>query len=153
MTTATPARTDGEFARRAAGLLHGMLHWEQLDALWRHVRAEPSGWYAWEAGTPPPAETLDDAALLRWVDDTDALLRREHRADYCGIVYADDPARPTLIKVYDPRHLGSFCSCGATPVEPLWMLSRWRPDVPGAPSAPAPRRGGLWQRLWSAGRP
>ncbi|MCK7500047.1 MAG: hypothetical protein MZW92_64195 [Comamonadaceae bacterium] len=37
----------------------------------------------------------------------DDLLRKEHREDYCGIVYADD-LRPAdaCVKIYDPNNLG-----------------------------------------------
>jgi hypothetical protein len=145
----TPPSAAGEFSRRMDGYLHGMLRWPQLDALWGRVRADAQGWYASQVGEPPPSAPLAAEALRRFVDEVDALLRREHQADYCGIVYADDPAQPTFIKIFDPQHMGSFCGCGSTPIPPRWVLSRCRPEpiVDDAP-APAARRSS-WRRLFA----
>ena len=127
--------------------LSGMLRWEQLDALWLRVRAAPQGWYVSQPGEAPPATPLEPAALHHFVTELDLLLRREHAYDYCGIVYADDAERPTLVKIYDPQNLGSACSSSSTPVPPRWVLSRMRPERFGD-EAPAPtsRRPG-WRRL------
>lgn len=139
-----------EFSRQMSGYLVGILHWPQLDALWRCVRADPQGWYASQVGQAPPASPLDAAALNRFVDAVDALLRREHDHDFCGIVYADHLEQPALIKIYDPSQMGSFCSCASAPTPARWVLSRCRPDpIPDDPPKPAtPPRG--WRRLFSA---
>ena len=149
-TTATDG-TASEFARRMNGYLHGMLRWPQLDALWVRVRADPHGWYAVQVGETLPSAPLAVDALRRFVDEVDALLRREHQADYCGIVYADDPERPTLIKIYDPHHMGSFCGSGAEPIPPRWLLTRHRPEpIDDRVTVPESRRS-WWRRLLAAG--
>jgi hypothetical protein len=146
----TPAPAN-EFWRRMNGTLSGMLRWEQLDALWQRVRAEPQGWYVSQVGEPVPAAPLEAAALERFVGELDTLLRREHPESYCGVVYADQPEQPTFIKVYDPHHMGSFCSCSSTPVPPRWVLSRCRPErIADTAPAPAARRH-WWQRLLGLG--
>jgi hypothetical protein len=134
--------------------LHGMLHWSQLEALWARVRAQPEGWYAVVAGDPWPAEPLDARGLLRWLDDIDATLRREHTQSYCGVVYADDPAAPAYVKIFDPRAMGSFCSCSQEPTPPRWVLSRRRPVAAPAAAGAAdrPRRApASWWRCWLPG--
>jgi hypothetical protein len=67
------------------------------------VRAEPEGWYVSLAGEVVPHAPLDADARKHFVEEMDALQRREHEHDYCGVVYADDPAPPSLIKIYDPH--------------------------------------------------
>lgn len=147
-----PAPED-EFGRRMRGTFKGMLHWEQLDALWQRVRAEPQGWYLsqpGEAASAAPAAALDADALLRFVSELDGRLRREHAHGFCGIVYADAPQQPAFIKIYDPNGMGSFCSCSSAPVLPRWILSRCPPAVPReAVAGPGPQRP-WWRRLIAA---
>ena len=144
------AGAPSEFARRMNGTLHGTLRWPQLDALWAAVRADPQGWYAYQVGEALPSAPLAADALKRFVDEVDALLRREHQADYCGLAYADDPARPTLIKIYDPHHMGRFCGSSSAPVPPRWLLTRHRPEpIQDAAPVPASRRS-WWRRLFDS---
>jgi len=146
--SADPAST---FSRQMDGYLRGMLYWEQLDALWLRVRAEPQGWYVSQLGEAVPSAPLEAQALSRFVDEIDALLRSEHRQNFCGVVYADVPELPTFIKIFDPRHMGSFCSCSSTPIPPRWVLSRSHPEPiqDDAPADGARRR--WWSRLFGAG--
>jgi hypothetical protein len=146
----TQAAALSEFSRRMDAYLLGMLRWPQLDALWARVRADAQGWYASQVGEPLPSAPLDADALMRFVDEVDALLRREHQADYCGIVYADDPVQPAFIKIYDPQHMGSFCGCSSTPIPPRWVLSRCRPEpIVDDAAVPAARRS-WWRRLFGS---
>jgi len=152
MNTDAPAAPGlpGEFARRMNGTLVGMLHWDQLDALWQRLRARPQGWYLCQPGEAAPTGPLDAAQLHRFVTELDALLRREHRQAYCGIVYADRPDEPELIKIYDPANLGSACSCSATPIQPRWVLSRLAPERFGGQAAAPETRPRWWKRLFGA---
>ena len=90
---------------------------------------------------------LEMVVAERHHDETervDAQLRREHAYGYCGIVYVDDVDAPTLVKIYDPRNLGTSCSHGAAPIPPRWILSTVQPASSGTP---APEPGRRW-RLW-----
>jgi len=135
--------------------LHGMLHWSQLDDLWTRVRERPEGWYAIVGNDPWPAEPLDAPGLLRLVEDIDATLRHDRNPSYCGLAYVDDPAAPAYIKVFDPRTLGTFCSCGDEPTRPRWVLSRRRPVAAAAgvstPTGRASRVPAPWWRRWLPG--
>lgn len=139
---------DNGFAARMSGAFQGILHWPQLDALWSRVRAEPEGWYASLVGEPPPDAPLPPEALMKLVAEVDALLRREHEYDYCGIVYADDTVNPGFIKIYDPHNLGSSCGCSGAKIPPRWVLSRMKPEAiqDDAPLPNARRR--WWQALF-----
>jgi hypothetical protein len=132
------------------GSFTSALRWPQLDALWQRVRERDDlGWYLYHVGDPPPTQPADSARVLAFVDEIDALLRAEHQEDYCGIVYADDPAEPALIKIYDPHNLGVSCGCSDNPPLPGWVMSLLPPcDLPAA-RAPTRARRHWWQRLFS----
>ncbi|MGB8148645.1 MAG: hypothetical protein WCF00_09710 [Azonexus sp.] len=137
-----------DFASRMKGSFRGILPWRDLDALWERVRAEPDGWYASLIGETPAATPMSAAELDKFVSEIDALLHREHEYDYCGIVYADDPAAPSFIKIYDPHNTGSSCGSGNVPIPPRWILSRIQPTLI-ADNAPMPTsRRRWWQNLF-----
>jgi hypothetical protein len=138
---------DGAFLDAFRGSFTSALRWPQLDALWDGVRAAPDGWYLYAIGEPPPRTAAAPAEVLRFVDEIDALLRREHDEDYCGIVYADDLRTPAMIKIYDPNNLGVSCGFSANPPLPGWVLSRMPPGDLTALRAPAGRRR-WWRRLF-----
>ncbi len=132
------------------GSFKNMLRWEQLDTLWATLRTQAHGqWYIYAVGEAVPAEPVDDDRLHTFLTELDALLRREHEEDYCGIVYVDDPTRPGFIKVYDPNNLGSVCGSGSQPPPlPGWVLCTMPPeDLPAAFPPPAARRR-WWQQLF-----
>ena len=141
-------RTSSTFSQLLNGNFIGMLHWAELDDLWRRVRAEPLGWYASQSGQLVPTTPMTPDALNGFVDEVDALLRREHKQDFCGIVCADQREQPGFIKIYDPHNMGSFCSCASTPIQPLWVLSRSQPEHITDDSALHDARGSWWQRLF-----
>jgi len=139
-----------EFLTAFRGGFTNMLRWHQLDALWAAIRRHSAkGWYLYQVGETPPAEPSDAQDLDRFLAEIDALLRREHDEDYCGIVYADDREDPNFVKIYDPHNLGSVCgSSGAPPPLPGWILSTCPPvDLPTALPAPGNRRR-WWRRLF-----
>jgi hypothetical protein len=125
------------------------LRWPQLDALWARLRQQPEGWFVYAVGEAPPVSVATSADLLRFIDEIDVLLRREHNEDYCGIVYADSLDAPTMIKVYDPNNLGVSCGYSDNPPLPGWVLSRLPPVDLEAARQPAGRRR-WWQRLFGS---
>jgi len=136
------------FSQQLSGRLLGVIRWQDLDALWIRVHAAPEGWYASLTGEVPPEVPLAADALQHFVAEVDALLRREHKEDYCGIVYADNLETPTFIKIYDPNNLGSSCGMHGGAYPPRWLLSRLRPERI-ADAAPLPNvRRRWWQALF-----
>ena len=132
------------------GSFTSTLRWAQLDALWARVREQPGGWYIYAVGEPPPIASASAAELETFVAEVDALLRREHDHDYCGIVYADDPAAPAMIKIYDPNNLGVSCGYSDNPPLPGWVMSRLAPVDLHTARQPAGRRR-WWRRILSGG--
>lgn len=146
MTAAKQA--DSAYLAAFRGSFTSALRWPQLDALWQRVRAQPEGWFIYAVGEPPPGAASSGADLLHFIDQIDALLHREHDEDYCGIVYADDPANPAMVKIYDPNNLGVSCGYSDNPPLPGWVLSRLPPEDLEAARQPAGRRR-WWQRLFA----
>lgn len=142
--------TENTFLRAYQGNFRSMLRWEQLDRLWETLRTQTRDdeWYIYAVGETPPATPSENGALDRFISEIDALLRREHEEDYCGIVYVDDPDNPGFIKIYDPNNLGSVCGPGLKPPPlPGWILTTLPPvDLNAAIAPPATRRR-WWQRL------
>ena len=136
-----------EFRRMFRGSFSSAMRWHQLDELWERVRAEPEGWYVYAPGEAPPREPAPADELRRFVAEIDALLRRDHQEDFCGIVYADDRERPTMIKIYDPNNLGVVCGYSDNPPLPGWILSRVPPEEL-ASLPPANDRRRWWRRLF-----
>ena len=135
-----------DFNERLKGKFAGIMQWQQLDELWGRVKT--GVWYFYQIGEELPTATLSGDELARRLDALGELLRREHDYSYCGIVYADDVAQPTLIKVYDPNHMGSSCSNGAAPSPPGWILSVSPPHTIEL-DAPSPNNRKRWWQLFS----
>lgn len=140
-----------DYLVRFRGSFVNLLRWPQLDTLWNTLRTQNSKqWYVYAVGEATPAQPLDTAQLERFISEIDALLRREHAEDYCGIVYVDQPKDPGFIKIYDPNNLGVVCGFSDNPPLPGWVLSLIPPcDLQQAFPPPAVRRR-WWRRLFSA---
>ena len=147
--SAEPFAADQIYLSTFRGSFISALRWPQLDGLWEALRGQArDDWYVYAVGEPPPQAPATRERLLTFVAEIDRLLRAEHGEDYCGIVYADDLAQPSFIKIYDPHHLGAVCGSSANPPLPGWVLSRLKPcDLP-ASRVPTGARRRWWQRLF-----
>jgi hypothetical protein len=116
-----------EFDRLFDGTLYSLLSWTQLSAFWEHL--DPAaGWYLYALGEDRPKEPADAEHVAAFTREIDTLLRREHHEDYCGIVYADNLDNPSIIKIYDPNHLGTSCGSSKHRILPGWVMSRLPPS-------------------------
>ena len=118
------------FEQRLSGRFENMLRWAQLDALWDVIR-DGGEWYVYEVGHDVPGVALGGDELAAKIKTIDTFLRAEHDQDYCGIVYADKPSAPTLIKVYGPKNLGASCGSSGSKTWPRWIFSLEKPDAVG----------------------
>jgi hypothetical protein len=151
-TSAPPdANKTVEFDQLMNGVLFSLLSWQQLSEFWSRLD-RAAGWYLYALGEPLPREPSSSEQVEKFIQEIDALLRRDHRESYCGIVYADDLANPRLVKIYDPNHLGSSCGSSKNPPLPGWIMSRVPPaelklrhELPG-------NRKRWWQSLFSDGQ-
>ena len=116
------------YIERFRGGFTGILRWPQLDKLWKTLLQDPNGgWYIYAVGESPPETPADARQLEQFLKEINSLLRREHKEDYCGIVYADNRTNPEFIKIYDPNNLGVVCGSSAHPPLPGWTLSKTKP--------------------------
>jgi hypothetical protein len=136
------------------GSFQGLLQWSDFDGFWDQLRAEAgqqpsmdSGWYVYAIGETPPNVHADVETLLRFLDESQTLLHKEHEEPYCGIVYVDRRDAPEMIKVYDPSNLGVSCGSSDNPPLPGWILSKLAPiDLPNVLQPPRNRQR-WWQRV------
>jgi hypothetical protein len=144
------ATADHTYLTAFRGSFTSALRWHHLDDLWEVMRRQADdGWYIYAVGEAPPVESAGRDRLLQFIDEVDQLLRREHDHDYCGIVYADNLADPSFIKIYDPNNLGVSCGYSDNPPLPGWVLSRIRPcDLQAGQVLPGNRKR-WWRRLFS----
>ncbi|MCV6636321.1 hypothetical protein [Candidatus Albibeggiatoa sp. nov. NOAA] len=138
-----------EFKTMYNGSFTSALRWPQLDALWKQVKTQPTGWYIYCVGEPLPTQPAAPDHLFAFIQEVDKLLRQDHDYDYCGIVYADNMTQPSLIKIYDPNNLGASCGSSGQKVEPRWILSQIIPQQIHN-DAPIPmNRKRWWSRLFA----
>ncbi|HEY9147488.1 MAG TPA: hypothetical protein VIQ22_00650, partial [Gammaproteobacteria bacterium] len=101
--------------------LRGLMRWPQWEELQDTLNRKNDGqWYVYYVGEEVPSLPLSVEAFQRFLMELDTLLRRDHQEDYLGIVYADDPAQPGFIKIYDPNNLGAACGSSGHRVLPGW---------------------------------
>lgn len=126
------------------GRLWSVMSWEQLDAFWKRI--EPAaGWYVYAVGETPPSNPATGEAVAAFISQIDALLRKEHHHDYCGIVYADNLETPAFVKIFDPNNLGVSCGFSDNPPLPGWILCQVPPEDL-KPEAPLPEGRKRWWR-------
>lgn len=138
------------------GRFTSLLRWPELEAFWHLLKTHADGgWYVYRVGEAPPAEPLSADELRHFIDQLDQQLRARHDEKFCGIVYADDRANPTFVKIYDPDKLGSVCGFSNSPPLPGWTISRLQPAALEASQPPVrgPRRWwrsltGSWPAAW-----
>jgi hypothetical protein len=131
-----------------AGRLWSVMSWDQLTAFWSRINPA-AGWYLYAVGETLPDAPASSEQTGEFVRRVDALLRDDHRHDYCGIVYADDLEQPSFVKIYDPNNLGVSCGFSTNPPLPGWIMSRVPPeDLQPANKAPEGRRR-WWRTLFA----
>ncbi len=139
-----------DFYTAFRGRFVSLLSWEDLAAFWEVLRARAdAGWYLYAIGEPVPRAPRSSEEVRRFIEAVDELLKRDHREDYCGIVYTDSKQAPTLVKIFDPHHLGVSCGYSIHPPMPGWVMSLLPPQ-PLEDRRPLPEaRRRWWQALWS----
>lgn len=131
------------------GRFTSMMRWHHLDEFWCTLREQAANdWYIYAVGEVPPEETSSEEHVLKFIDEIDALLHKEHDEDYCGIVYADEKEMPSFIKIFDPNNLGVSCGFSDNPPLPGWILSQVKPvELELALNPPGNRRR-WWQKIF-----
>ncbi len=143
------APIDDPFYVAFRGRFTSLLRWDELSAFWDRVRKNASaGWHVYAIGEAVPAQPSTAEQVNNFLDKIDALLRKEHQEDYCGIVYTDSNSQPSMIKIYDPNNLGVQCGFSDNPPLPGWVMSVTPPaTLENNAHLPEGRRR-WWRKLW-----
>jgi len=141
--------TDPYVKRFKEGRFESLMRWPQLENFWNNLREQiDDSWYVYAIGENAPLETSSRESVLNFIDEIDALLRKEHEESYCGIVYADNHQTPDFIKIFDPNNLGVSCGFSDNPPLPGWVMSKMQPvDLEDA-LQPANNRRRWWQKIF-----
>ena len=114
------------------------------------LRSMPAtDWYIYAIGEAVPDKPVNPEQLENFITEIDALLRKEHKEDYCGVVYVDDKSEPSFIKIYDPNNLGVVCGFSDNPPLPGWIISKIKPDVLDENTFLPQSRKKWWRRIFS----
>ena len=131
------------------GNFTSLLRWHNLDDFWATLKQQAAGdWYIYHVGETPPESPVSEKHLLKFIDEVDVLLHKEHEHDYCGIVYTDDKETPAFIKIFDPNNLGVSCGFSENPPLPGWILSKIKPVELEAALNPPNNRRKWWQKVF-----
>ena len=138
-----------QFVEAFRGRLVGIIEWSQLDEFWNNLKGQVSdNWYVYAIGEDVPTECSTAGETRKFISEIDTLLRKEHKEDYCGIVYTDDPTNPAFVKIFDPNNLGVVCGYSDNPPLPGWIMSTIPPvDLNDNSILPGNRRR-WWQKIW-----
>lgn len=148
-TTANQAIQLDPFYEKFKGSFTSCMRWNNLDDLWKTLRLHTkTQWYVYAIGEAIPENTTTPDALDNFINEIDALLRKDHEEEYCGIVYYDDKEHPSFIKIYDPNNLGVSCGFSDDPPLPGWILSTLPPKPLENKSVLTQQRKRWWKTLW-----
>ena len=126
------------------------MRWHELDAFWDVLKEHADDqWYIYAVGEEPPESVVDKAYFLKFIENIDVLLHKEHDEDYCGIVYVDNKEAPEFVKIFDPNNLGVTCGFSDNPPLPGWILSRLQPVELETALNPPKNRQRWWQQLFT----
>ncbi|MGD8783758.1 MAG: hypothetical protein PVG75_04945 [Thioalkalispiraceae bacterium] len=141
--------SDSDFYSSFRGSFVGILKWPQLEEFWEVLRSRAdNNWYIYALGEPVPENPVTKDRLNTFITEIDALLRKEHQEDYCGVVYVDDKDEPSLVKIYDPGNLGIVCGYSDNPPLPGWIVTRLKPEPLDKNTFLVPSRKRWWQGLF-----
>ena len=144
------ASNEDSFYTAFRGHFTSLLRWEDLDAFWKVVRKNAAaGWYVYAIGEPAPVQPSTAEQVNNFLNEVDALLRKEHQEDYCGIVYTDSKTEPTFIKIFDPNNLGVSCGSSKNPPLPGWTMTLTPPSLLESKRPLPEGRRRWWRELWA----
>ena len=145
----TSTSVNDAFLQAFKGGFTSTMRWHHLDDFWQIVKQQADyAWYIYAVGDVPPAAPVTKDTLLKFIDEIDVLLRKEHDEDYCGIVYYDDKENPSYIKIFDPNNLGVSCGFSEKPPLPGWILSKIEPVELEQALYPPNNRRRWWQKIF-----
>ncbi len=133
MTKQTPL-PDTPFWRAYQGRATGLLHWQDVDALWPLLATCPEGWYVYNLEGPPPDTTLAAAEFIAFLPRAEALVNTRRDRSHSGAIYIDNRETPAFIKIFDPANMGTSCGGDHDMIFPHYLLSKLKPEPRPTPA-------------------
>ncbi|MDQ2089824.1 hypothetical protein [Marimonas arenosa] len=150
-TEPLPALPDTPFWCAYQGRFAGFPTWPMFDRFWPVLAVSGGEWFILDldSGTLPeaPASAEGFAALLA---EAQAMYEPARSRSFAGVVFADDAANPSFVKLFDPWKMGASCGSSGERILPRWVLSRMRPDALPVTDAEPRTAAGFFARI--AGR-
>lgn len=125
-----------------------LLRWHHLDEFWETLKQQSDDWFIYAVGETPPENTASKEHLIKFIEEIDVLLHKEHEEDYCGIVYTNNKETPAFIKIFDPNNLGVSCGFSENPPLPGWILSKIPPVELETALKPPNNRRHWWNKIF-----
>ena len=129
----TPPLPDTPFWRAYQARASGLLHWEDVDALWPLLAAQPEGWFVYDLDAEPPTAPLPAADFTAFLPQAEALVNARRDRSHSGAIYIDNRETPTFIKVFDPTNMGTSCGGDHEMIFPRYIFSKIQPSPRPAP--------------------
>lgn len=128
---------DTPFWRQYQARTSGILSWADLDAFWVELAASGQDWYVFDPFTDPPESPATADVFKTTLLTAEVLVNQRRDRSHSGAVYVDDRNAPTMVKVFDPVHMGSSCGCSGEAILPRWIFSHIKPDPLPVPEPPS----------------
>lgn len=139
-----------QFMALYQGYLQGIMKWTDFDDLMRVLKdPHDKQWFVYHVGDDLPTQVTSQEQFELFINEIDVLFKKEHEEDYCGIVYANNPKDPQLVKFYDPNNLGVVCGFSDNPPLPGWVISTTKPEDLELAFPPVGARKRWWKRIFS----
>jgi TusA-related sulfurtransferase len=112
-----------------SGTLAGVIDWHSLDQIWNVIEhSGDSRWHVFKNDMPlqgdSRANVVDTSSdLASSLKALNGYLRQSHQQNYCGLVFTDSFADPTLIRIFDPKFITSMCNIYGNAPAPSWVIS------------------------------
>jgi len=125
---------DTPFWRAYQGRASGLLNWQDVDALWPLLSAQPNGWYVYDLEKAVPTAPFSAADFTTFLPQAEALVNARRDRSHSGAIYLDNRNTPTFIKIFDPANMGTSCGGDHDMIFPRYILSKIQPDPRPTPS-------------------
>ena len=140
----SPPLPDTAFWRAYQSRAAGLINWDDVDALWIQLSAQPEGWFVYDLEATPPVAPLPASAFTSFLPEAEALVNARRDRSHSGAIYIDSREAPSFIKIFDPVNMGTSCGGDHEMIFPRYILSKIKPDLRPAPS---PKAKGFLGRL------
>jgi galactose-1-phosphate uridylyltransferase len=112
---------------------YGIMDWVDCQNIFDFLSENPQDWYLYNIDELTPSSVLNDDEFVKKITEINNTIKELHKERYCGIIYADDLKKPTMVKIFHPNNLGKSCGSSENPPLPQWVISKIKPETIAKP--------------------